>query len=229
MIATRRAVALALMSLLSVALIAIPALGKAADNAEKGMNRGYTPTDGRSASPRSTNHQGSERNQSNPDGGGIDKPVPATQGTSDWDWNNGCGNDDDRDDDNNGWCGRKPNHDDSRVASSKLRAGSFSKQNVGAQKGSAAAVTTAVKSASGKGSAFVLGASFKAGSGGASGRVVGSNTDVLGSGGILTEVLGAGFDAAGLPMTGFGLAGAGLIGLSLALSGLATLRRANRR
>jgi len=32
-------------------------------------------------------------------------------GTSDLeDWNNGCGNDEDRDDDNEGWCGGKPHH-----------------------------------------------------------------------------------------------------------------------
>src|SRR6266576_15783 len=49
---------------------------------------------------------------SNPDGGGVDKPYAAdaqpamSQGTSDFDGNNGCGNDDDRADDNNGWCGR---------------------------------------------------------------------------------------------------------------------------
>lgn len=48
---------------------------------------------------------------SNPDGGGIDKPECGTagnlpcQGTSDFDGNNGCGNDADREDDNNGNCG----------------------------------------------------------------------------------------------------------------------------
>ncbi|HVF21172.1 MAG TPA: hypothetical protein VNA14_13160 [Mycobacteriales bacterium] len=48
---------------------------------------------------------------SNPDGAGVDKPFAAdgqlaeSQGTSDFDGNNGCGNDDDRADDNNGICG----------------------------------------------------------------------------------------------------------------------------
>ncbi|HVE62981.1 MAG TPA: hypothetical protein VNB94_04180 [Mycobacteriales bacterium] len=48
---------------------------------------------------------------SNPDGGGVDKPFPVgdlaagSQGTDDFDGNNGCGNDDDREDDNNGLCG----------------------------------------------------------------------------------------------------------------------------
>lgn len=52
---------------------------------------------------------------SNPDGGGLDKPGCETtaegcQGTSDFDGNNGCGNDADREDDNNGNCGgpKKP-------------------------------------------------------------------------------------------------------------------------
>lgn len=51
---------------------------------------------------------------SNPDGGGIDKPWCGTdgnlecQGTSDFDGNNGCGNDADREDDNNGNCGGGP-------------------------------------------------------------------------------------------------------------------------
>ncbi|MBW3555843.1 MAG: hypothetical protein KY454_02780 [Actinobacteria bacterium] len=52
---------------------------------------------------------------SNPDGGGLDKPECETtaegcQGTADFDGNNGCGNDADREDDNNGNCGgpKKP-------------------------------------------------------------------------------------------------------------------------
>ncbi|MEA3076364.1 MAG: hypothetical protein QOF60_1272 [Actinomycetota bacterium] len=67
--------------------------------------------------------QGSSR--SNPDGGGVDKPYPAagqdarTQGSSDWDGNNGCGNDDDRADDNNGWCGRHKSHDQAKVNASR--------------------------------------------------------------------------------------------------------------
>src|SRR5262245_3891695 len=52
------------------------------------------------------------KSRSNPDGGGVDKPYPAagkdarSQGTSDFDGNNGCGNDADRADDNNGHCGK---------------------------------------------------------------------------------------------------------------------------
>lgn len=49
---------------------------------------------------------------SNPDGAGVDKPYPAagqdarSQGKRDFDGNNGCGNDADRADDNNGNCGK---------------------------------------------------------------------------------------------------------------------------
>jgi hypothetical protein len=40
--------------------------------------------------------------------GGIDKPGQSGGFSADRDGNNGCGNDDDREDDNNGWCGKKP-------------------------------------------------------------------------------------------------------------------------
>jgi hypothetical protein len=48
---------------------------------------------------------------SDPDGtsnGGADKPGGSGGFNSDKDGNNGCGNDTDREDDNNGWCGKKP-------------------------------------------------------------------------------------------------------------------------
>ncbi len=54
------------------------------------------------------------KSDSNPDGGGVDKPgcesdPRGCQGTAgDRDGNNGCGNDADREDDNNGNCGGKP-------------------------------------------------------------------------------------------------------------------------
>jgi hypothetical protein len=75
---------------------------------------------------RGGDHEGGRtqgRSHSNPDGGGVDKPYRAagqearTQGTSDWDGNNGCGNDDDRADDNNGWCGRHKDHEQAKVQS----------------------------------------------------------------------------------------------------------------
>jgi hypothetical protein len=71
------------------------------------------------------------KSQSNPDGGGVDKPYPADgqpagsqQGdygpdevnADDFDGNNGCGNDTDFSDDNNGNCGGlKKGHDDEVV------------------------------------------------------------------------------------------------------------------
>ncbi len=55
-----------------------------------------------------TTHQGGS--MSDPDGmsnGGMDKPGHDGGYDDDRDYNNGCGNDDDFEDDNNGWCGRK--------------------------------------------------------------------------------------------------------------------------
>jgi hypothetical protein len=74
------------------------------------------------------NDKTSGKSGSNPDSGGVDKPYPAagqdakSQGKNDYDGNNGCGNDSDRADDNNGNCGKqgksktigetdKPKHD----------------------------------------------------------------------------------------------------------------------
>lgn len=60
---------------------------------------------------RIENTQG--KSKSNPDGGGVDKPNAAsgqaakTQGQSDFDGNNGSGNDTDHEDDNNGKCPKK--------------------------------------------------------------------------------------------------------------------------
>jgi hypothetical protein len=51
---------------------------------------------------------------SDPDGssnGGADKPGGTGGFNSDRDGNNGCGNDTDREDDNNGWCGNKPHNE----------------------------------------------------------------------------------------------------------------------
>jgi hypothetical protein len=54
------------------------------------------------------------RSHSDPDGmsnGGADKRGCDGGINDDRDGNNGCGNDTDREDDNNGWCGRKPKGD----------------------------------------------------------------------------------------------------------------------
>ena len=110
---------------------------------------------------KSSNGSTQGASHSNPDGGGVDKPYAAagqearSQGTSDWDGNNGCGNDDDREDDNNGWCGRKPDHEpDVKAAAVKSNAAEVkapevkaaevkAAQVMGVQVGAAAATTTA--------------------------------------------------------------------------------------
>lgn len=63
----------------------------------------------RTASPGKSGTQG--KSTSDPDGmanGGPDKPGMTGGFDADKDGNNGCGNDDDFEDDNNGWCGHKP-------------------------------------------------------------------------------------------------------------------------
>lgn len=86
---------IAMLMALTIALPAGATLAQGRGNSNQGQDPN-TSTQGRSGS--------------NPDGGGVDKPFPAngqnarSQGTSDFDGNNGCGNDDDRSDDNNGRC-----------------------------------------------------------------------------------------------------------------------------
>jgi hypothetical protein len=84
----------------------------APQNASRGMNRPGAPgqwkSNGHSPSPNSF-PQG--HSPSDPDfngNGGLDKPGQTGGFSADRDGNNGCGNDDDREDDNNGWCGNKP-------------------------------------------------------------------------------------------------------------------------
>lgn len=226
MVATlKRFGVIAVAVMIAVVFASMPAMGKASDNAEKGKNRGYTPTDGRSAQPKSSNQQGSSKNTSNPDGGGIDKPVPATQGTSDWDWNNGCGNDDDRDDDNNGWCGRKPSNERSRssVMGSTFEGRSSEKEeakhlaklaslqskrseahvagSAGTPEGSSSGAVLSAQGSRPGTTTAVLGAAFS--------RVLGGSGSVLGS---QTEVLGAGSE---LPLTGAPIAAVGAFALAL--------------
>lgn len=84
----------------------------AAANAARGMNR-HSP-------PGEWNENGHEpaapsfpqgKAPSDPDAdanGGMDKPGGVGGFDADKDGNNGCGNDADREDDNNGWCGKPP-------------------------------------------------------------------------------------------------------------------------
>ncbi|MFY9588232.1 MAG: hypothetical protein WAT66_12335 [Actinomycetota bacterium] len=81
-------------------------------NASRGMNRvggpGTWKSHGHVPAPVSY-PQGHA--PSDPDfngNGGIDKPGQTGGFSADRDGNNGCGNDDDREDDNNGWCGKRP-------------------------------------------------------------------------------------------------------------------------
>jgi len=76
-----------------------------------------TPSQHPSGKDRNTENGNSYpqgKSGSNPDGDGVDKPIPGkmgekpqTQGNGDYDGNNGCGNDNDFADDNNGNCGGK--------------------------------------------------------------------------------------------------------------------------
>lgn len=84
----------------------------ALQNASRGMNRvggpGKWKSHGHVPAPVSA-PQGHA--PSDPDfngNGGIDKPGHTGGFSADRDGNNGCGNDDDREDDNNGWCGKRP-------------------------------------------------------------------------------------------------------------------------
>jgi len=84
----------------------------AGQNASRGMNRpgsaGHWKSHGHSPAAVSF-PQG--HSPSDPDfngNGGLDKPGQTGGFSSDRDGNNGCGNDNDREDDNNGWCGLKP-------------------------------------------------------------------------------------------------------------------------
>jgi hypothetical protein len=89
-----------------------PAALAKSDKAQKTPDQ--TPNDhpsgkDRSAEPGKSGTQG--KSASDPDGdanGGADKPGMAGGFDADKDGNNGCGNDDDFEDDNNGWCGGKP-------------------------------------------------------------------------------------------------------------------------
>jgi LPXTG-motif cell wall-anchored protein len=85
---------------------------KALSNASRGMNR-----PGSAGQWKSNGHVPSANSApqgyapSDPDwtgNGGQDKPGQTGGFNNDRDGNNGCGNDTDREDDNNGWCGHKP-------------------------------------------------------------------------------------------------------------------------
>ena len=71
---------------------------------DRSVEGGNSGTQGSSASEPDGNGHGPER-----DAGGIDQADgPGGVDLADQDGNNGCGNDDDFEDDNEGWCGSKP-------------------------------------------------------------------------------------------------------------------------
>ena len=86
--------------------------GTASSSAQKAPDQ--TPNDHPSGKDRFGSAGGSGtqgKSTSDPDGmsnGGADKPGGTGGFDADKDGNNGCGNDDDFEDDNNGWCGGKP-------------------------------------------------------------------------------------------------------------------------
>lgn len=84
----------------------------APNNASKGMNRPGAPGEwkenGHEPSPNSAPQGHSPSDPDFTGNGGLDKPGQSGGFSDDKDGNNGCGNDDDAEDDNNGWCGHKP-------------------------------------------------------------------------------------------------------------------------
>ncbi len=91
--------------------------------AASGGEPGRPDQPGKSQASPGSNNDGSNHDPSNPDGTyrGKSKSTPDQDGIgadhgvvnndktgAGTDGNNGCGNDADREDDNNGWCGRKP-------------------------------------------------------------------------------------------------------------------------
>jgi len=75
---------------------------------DRSVEHGKSLTQGKSQSDPDDNGKGPERST-----GKSDKPVDGNGGIDreDQDGNNGCGNDDDFEDDNEGWCGQKPKND----------------------------------------------------------------------------------------------------------------------
>ncbi|OGY26917.1 MAG: hypothetical protein A2Z42_00805 [Candidatus Woykebacteria bacterium RBG_19FT_COMBO_43_10] len=72
---------------------------------DRSIEHGRSGTQGKSDSDPDENGKGPDRSN-----GGLDKQLHGSGGVDreDQDNNNGCGNDDDFEDDNEGWCGQKP-------------------------------------------------------------------------------------------------------------------------
>ena len=156
-----------------------------AARADKYKTPDQTPNDhpsgkDRSAGPGTSDTQG--KAVSDPDAdtnGGADKPGMSGGFDADQDGNNGCGNDDDFEDDNNGWCGRHPKPSAQEAAAVKAAAVKAAKA---LRFGSTHASTDTTASTDSAENASVLGVTFErtaTGSGGAATSAAGAS--VLGS------------------------------------------------
>jgi hypothetical protein len=121
-----RAFACVAMTWFGVALltmaIALPASAGSRKKQDSSHSKNVKHSSGGSWGPNghqpSANSFPQGRSPSDPDGssnGGADKPGGSGGINTDRDGNNGCGNDTDREDDNNGWCGRKPKQEKQSV------------------------------------------------------------------------------------------------------------------
>ena len=80
---------------------------------DRSVEPGGSGTQGRAGADPDDDGRGPDRSN-----GGADQPSgPGGVDMEDQDGNNGCGNDDDFEDDNEGWCGRKPKPDSASAAS----------------------------------------------------------------------------------------------------------------
>ena len=104
----------------------------------------------RTASAGASGTQG--HSSSDPDGmtnGGADKPGGSGGFDADKDGNNGCGNDDDFEDDNNGWCGRRRTRAGAAGAAVKAASRSRPQPGLGAMGAAVAGTTEAAATAAG--------------------------------------------------------------------------------
>lgn len=92
-----------LFTIFALALSTESAFASNKNNSNKNKSVNHSFVQGNSKSDPDDNGKGPDRSN-----GGFDKPGYTGGINSDRDGNNGCGNDTDREDDNEGWCGRKP-------------------------------------------------------------------------------------------------------------------------
>ena len=192
----------------------------------------------REVEPGGSGYQG--KSNSNPDGEGVDKPYAAagqdaeTQGESDYDGNNGCGNDTDFADDNNGNCG-KPDKDrgpdDGGEGGGEVAATGGENKTTGNALATTGEVTSGQTAGETASSAQVLGIQIERSAAPAASAAVATNAapaEGAAAGG--AAVLGAQVErgAVALARTGFPLALLALAGAAL-VGGGAAMRRFSRK